>query len=120
MPKADAARIRTAIGRAEALLMNETPRHRAMIAARVARHPEAGVVDGARYAAGMRTAGSRDPGDGDSPTRAAGAPLNLHPYDGWEKAGNPKSRGPPKTRRRSRRRLSSHPITPARTAAESA
>lgn len=56
MHKADAGRVRTALGRAEALSAYGAPRRRAMIAARGARHSKAGVLDEERCAAGTRAA----------------------------------------------------------------
>jgi tetratricopeptide (TPR) repeat protein len=90
MQKADAARVQTAVRRAEALAVNASPRHRAMIAALFARHPKPGVVDDERYAAELRAAAKRNPRDADILTLAAEAQLNLHPYDWWEKDGTPK------------------------------
>jgi tetratricopeptide (TPR) repeat protein len=90
MQKADAARVQTAVRRAEALTVNATPRHRTMIAALFARHPRAGVLDEEHYAAEMRAAAQRNPRDPDILTLAAEAQLNLHPYDWWEKDGAPK------------------------------
>lgn len=90
MHKADAARVQTAVRRAEALSVNASPRHRALIAALAARHPQPGVVDEERYAAQMRALAKRSPRDADVQTLAAEAQLNLHAYDWWEKDGTAK------------------------------
>lgn len=90
MHKADAARVHTAVRRAEALSVNASPRHRGLIAALVARHPQPGVVDEERYAAQMRALARRSPRDADVLTLAAEAQLNLHAYDWWEKDGTAK------------------------------
>ena len=90
MQKADAARVQTAIRRAEALSVNASPRHRGLIAALVARHPNPGVVDEERYAAEMRALAKRNPRDADILTLAAESQLNLHPYEWWEKDGAPR------------------------------
>jgi tetratricopeptide (TPR) repeat protein len=90
MDKADAARVQTAVRRAEALSVNASPRHRALIAALLARHPKQGVVDEERYAAQMRALAKRSPRDADTLALAAEAQLNLHAYDWWEKDGTAK------------------------------
>jgi tetratricopeptide (TPR) repeat protein len=90
MHKADAARVHTAVRRAEALSVNASPRHRGLIAALVARHPQPGVVDEERYAAQLRALAKRSPRDADVLTLAAEAQLNLHAYDWWEKDGTAK------------------------------
>jgi tetratricopeptide (TPR) repeat protein len=89
MHKADSARVQTAVRRAEALSVN-APRHRALIAALVARHPKQGVVDEGRYAAQMSALAKANPRDADILTLAAEAQLNLNPYDWWERDGAPK------------------------------
>jgi tetratricopeptide (TPR) repeat protein len=91
MHKADAARVQTAVRRADALSVNASPRHRALIAALAARHPKPGVVDEERYAERMRALARSSPRDADVLTLAAEAQLNLHPYDWWERDGTPKS-----------------------------
>jgi hypothetical protein len=90
MDKADAGRVQTAVRRAEALSVNASPRHRALIAALVARHPKSGVVDEERYAAEMRALAKRSPRDADVLTLAAEAQLNVHAYDWREKDGTAK------------------------------
>jgi len=91
MQKADAARVQTAVRRAEALSVNASPRHRALISALGARHPKPGAVDEERYAERMRALARANPRDADVLTLAAEAQLNLHPYDWWERDGTPKS-----------------------------
>ena len=90
MHKTDAARVQTAVRRAEALSVNASPRHRGLIAALVARHQKPGVADEERYAAEMRALAKRSPRDADVLTLAAEAQLNLHAYDWWEKNGTAK------------------------------
>lgn len=88
--KADAARVHTAVRRAEALSVNASPRHRALIAALSARHPKPGVVDEGRYAERMRALAKASPRDADVLVLAAEAQLNLHPYDWWARDGTPR------------------------------
>ena len=80
MHKADAARVHTAVRRAEALSVNASPRHRGLIAALVARHPQPGVVDEERYAAAdarARQAQPRDADVADARGRGAAQPARL-------------------------------------------
>jgi tetratricopeptide (TPR) repeat protein len=90
MQKADAGRVQTAVRRAEALSINASPRHRALIAALAARHPKQGVLDEEGYAARMRALAKANPRDADVLTLAAEAQLNLHPYEWWERDGSAK------------------------------
>jgi tetratricopeptide (TPR) repeat protein len=90
MQKADAARVQTAVRRAEALSVNASPRHRALIAALAVRHPKPGVLDEEGYAARMRALAKSNPRDADVQTLAAESQLNLHPYDWWERDGSAK------------------------------
>jgi tetratricopeptide (TPR) repeat protein len=94
MHKADAARVQTAVRRAEALSVNASPRHRALIAALAARHPQQGVVDQEGYAARIGATARANPRDADVLTLAAEAQLNLSPHDWWARDSTPKPRTP--------------------------
>jgi tetratricopeptide (TPR) repeat protein len=89
MQPADTPRVTRALARARALAPAAAARHRGLITALSARHPERRDVDDATYARRMRRLASQHAHDADIATLAAEALLNLHPYDWWRKDGTP-------------------------------
>jgi len=90
MDDAAAAGVAAALARARALAPTASPRHRALIAALAARHPDTATVDEESYAAKMRELARRFPRDAEILVLAAEAELNLHPYDWWNADGSGK------------------------------
>ncbi len=89
MAPEDAATVADAAQRARKLSARLPPARRAMVEALAARHPTADRLDEAGYAALLRSAAKRHPGDADLAMLAAEALLNLHPYDWWTDEGKP-------------------------------
>jgi tetratricopeptide (TPR) repeat protein len=90
MASTDAPRVAAALRRA--LAVAGTPRERGLVRAMAARHPDPGGVgvDEAAYAERMLALARSFPDDADIAELAAESLIDLHPYDWWTAAGEPR------------------------------
>ena len=93
MAAGSAVRVNQALANARALAGKASGRDRALVDALSARHPKPGdpaALDEETYAAKMRALARAYPRDADIATLTAEAVMNLHPYDWWDRNGQPR------------------------------
>lgn len=82
-------RLLQALAQARRHAARATPAMRELIAALSLRHPGPGRIDEEAYAQRLQQLARRHPRDAQVALLAAEALLNLHPYDWWDRAGQP-------------------------------
>ncbi|UOQ66939.1 tetratricopeptide repeat protein [Hymenobacter volaticus] len=87
------ARAYKAVQQARRLAVHATPKERALIAALAERYPPAPVADRSKfdqaYAAALKNVHQQFPADPDIGALYAEALMDLHPWDIWQKNGDP-------------------------------
>lgn len=83
------ARMLQALAQARRHAARAAPAMRELIAALSLRHPGPGRIDEEAYAQRLQQLARRHPRDAQVALLAAEALLNLHPYDWWDRAGQP-------------------------------